>query len=139
MTGIKKIKGRKRHVVVDTMGNILHVFVHAANNADTSSGIVAAHAACLYYPTLKKFCADAGYRGTFIEDVKLILDREVDISEKIKPHAWEKLRWRWVVERTLGWLNQSRRLSKDYEISSSSSEYMVKISHSFTLLRRLKL
>ena len=121
------------------MGNILHVFVHAANNADTSSGIVAAHAACLYYPTLKKFCADAGYRGTFIEDVKLILDREVDISEKIKPHAWEKLRWRWVVERTFSWLNQSRRLSKDYEISSSSSEYMVKISHSFTLLRRLKL
>ena len=76
----KKIKGRKRHIVVDTMGNILHVFVHTANNADTSSGIAAAHAACLYYPTLKKFCADAGYIGTFIEDVKLILGIEVDIS-----------------------------------------------------------
>ena len=126
-----------KQLVVDTMWNILHVFVHAANNADTSSGIVAAHAACLYYPMLKKFCA--GYRGTFIEGVKLILDREVDISEKIKPHAWEKLRWRWVVERTFGWLNQSRRLSKDYEISSLSSEHMVKISHYFTLLRRLKL
>ena len=61
LMGMKKIKGRKRHVVVDTMGNILHVFVHATNNADTSSGIVTAHAACLCYPTLKKFCADAGY------------------------------------------------------------------------------
>ena len=86
--GMKKIKGRKRHVVVDTMGNILHVFVHATNNADTSSGIVTAHAVCLYYPTLKKFCADAGYRGIFLEDVKLILGREADIYLKhLKIHV----------------------------------------------------
>ena len=62
---------------------------------------------------------------------------DVDISEKINPHQWEKLPWRWVVERTFSWLNLSRRLSKDYEISVSSAEAMVKISHFHTLLKRL--
>ena len=65
------------------------------------------------------------------------LNLDVDISEKIKPHQWEKLLWRWLVERTLSWLNHSRRLSKDYEISISSEEAMAKISHSHTLLKRL--
>ena len=77
------------------------------------------------------------YRGTFASDLKQQLDLNVDISEKIKPHQWEKLPWRWVVERTLSWLNHSRRLSKDYEISVSSAEAMVKISHFHTLLKRL--
>ncbi len=58
--------------------------------------------------------ADAGYRGTFVSDLKEQFDLDVDISEKIKPHQWEKLPWRWVVERTRSWLNHSRRLSKDY-------------------------
>ena len=62
-------------------------------------------------------------------DVKEKLGLGVDISEKIKPHQWEKLPWRWVVERTFSWLNNSRRLSKDYEFSVSSSESMVIISH----------
>lgn len=61
---------------------------------------------------------------------------KADISEKIKPHAWEKLLWRWVVERTFGWLNHSRRLSKDYEITTDSAA-MVIISHCHTLLKRL--
>ena len=65
------------------MGNLLSIFIHAANIHDTKSGIVPAHCACLKYPTIQKFCADAGYRGTFIEDVEEILGRSVDISEKI--------------------------------------------------------
>ena len=89
----------------------------------------------------QKFCADAGagYRGTFVSEVKEQFGLDVDISEKIKPHQWEKLPWRWVVERTLSWLNHSRRLSKDYEISISSAETMVIISHFLTLLKRLRI
>ncbi len=136
-TEIKKIKGRKRHIIVDTMGNLLSVFIHGANIHDTKSGIVTAHSACLKYPTIQRFCADAGYRGTFIEDAKIILGRGVDISEKIKPHEWEKLKWRWVVERTFSWFNGSRRLSKDYEIKETSSASMLKLSHISTLLSRL--
>ena len=137
MTEIKKIKGRKRHIVVDTMGNLLAVFIHAANIHDSKSGIFPAYLSCIKYPTIKRFCADAGYRGIFVKDAEIILGREVDISEKIKPHQWEKLKWRWVVERTFSWFNAFRRLSKDYEIKAASSASMVKLSHISTLLLRL--
>ena len=119
------------------MGNLLSVVVHAANIHDTKSGILSAYQACRKYPSIKGFCADAGYRGTFVKDVETLLQKKVDISEKIKPHEWEKLPWRWVVERTFGWMNTSRRLSKDYEIRISSAEAVVKISHIHTLLRRI--
>ena len=103
------------------MGNLLAVVIHAANIHDTKAGMLAAEPACLHWPGLKRICADAGYRGTFVRELKERFSLEVDISEKIKPHAWEKLPWRWVVERTFAWLNNSRRLSKDYEISISSA------------------
>ena len=102
--------------------------VYALNIHDTKSGISTAKEAYTNYPSIQKFCADAGYRGTFVSDVKERLGLGVDISEKIKPHQWEKLPWRWVVERTFSWLNNSRRLSKDYEFSVSSSESMAIIS-----------
>ena len=66
MTGIdggKKIKGRKRHVVVDIMGNLLAVYVHLANLHDTTMGIIPAIKAHARYPRIKKFCGDAGYKG----------------------------------------------------------------------------
>ena len=113
---------------------MLSVDVHAANIHDTKSGISTAKEAYTSYPSIQKFCADAGYRGTFVSNVNEKLGLGVDISEKIKPHQWEKLPWRWVFERTFSWLNNSRRLSKDYEFSVSSSESMVIISHLHTLL-----
>ena len=58
----KKVKGRKRHIVVDIMGNLLAVVVHAANIHDTKSGINPAKTAFEKYPTIKKFCGDEGYR-----------------------------------------------------------------------------
>ena len=122
---------------MDVLGCLLAVIVHAANIHDTKGGISPAKKAYERYPSIKKFCGDAGYRGTFVSEVKEQLGLGVDISEKIKPHQWEKLPWRWVVERTLSWFNHSRRLSKDYEISISSAEAMVKISHIHTLLKRL--
>jgi len=87
----EKTKGRKRHIVVDVLGCLLSVVVHAANIYDTKSGISAAKQAYKRYPSIQKFCADAGYRGTFVSDVKEQLGLDVDISEKIKPHQWEKL------------------------------------------------
>ena len=80
----KKTKGRKRHLVVDTLGNLLAVVVHAANIHDTKAGIMPAKQACKRYPSIERFCADAGYRGTFTFDASQALGRGVDISEKIK-------------------------------------------------------
>ena len=136
LTEGKKVKGRKRHIVTDVMGNLLAVVVHAANIHDTKSGINPARQAFRRYPTIKKFCADEGYRKTFEAEVSTELGLGVDISKKIKPE-WEILPKRWVVERTFSWLNGFRRLSKDYEITTSSEEANVVISHLAVLLRRL--
>ena len=121
---LQTTKCRKRHIVVDVLGCLLSVRVHVANVHDTKSGIVVAKQAFEKYPFIKKFCVDAGYRGTFVNDIK-------------NQTSWQKIPWRWVVERTFSWLNHSRRLSKDYEISSTSSTTMIIISHSHTLLCRL--
>jgi hypothetical protein len=117
------------------MGNLLAVVVHAANIHDTKSGIHPAGQAFVKYPTIQKFCGDDGYRKSFEADVRQQLGIGVDISKRIKP-AWEVLPKRWVVERTFSWLNHSRRLSKDYEITVKSEETIVRISHLHTLLRR---
>ena len=94
-------------------------------------GIWAAIFAMELYPTIRRYCADRGYRGTFLYDVNSLVKYGVDISEGIKCGK------RWIVERTFSWLNHSRRLSKDYEILTASAEAMIKISHIHTLLKRL--
>ena len=118
------------------MGNLLAVTVHAANIHDTKSGILPAEKAFSKYPTIKKFCGDEGYRKSFEEDVSAQFGIGVDISERIKP-KFEVIPKRWVVERTFAWMGNSRRLSKDYEISVDSEEAFVMISHLHMLLRRL--
>ena len=109
----EKTKGRKRHVVTDTLGCLLNVTVHSVKTHDTKLGYWSAGLAILCYPTIKRFCADRGYRGTFIYDMNRLFSRGVDISEKIKSATWHVEPKRWAVERTFAWLNNSRRLSKD--------------------------
>ena len=118
------------------MGNILTATVHAANIHDTVAGCAVFRWALWKYPSLCGCCGDAGYRKTFEEFVQS-LGRNVDISEKIKPHEWEILPKRWRVERTFSWLNNSHRLSKDYEINTDTEVNFIYLSHIATLLRRL--
>ena len=133
--GGKKIKGRKRHIVVDTQGYLLAIVVHAANIHDTKSGINPAKQAFEKYPSIQKFCGDDGYRKSFEQDVLEQLGLGVDISKRIKP-KFEILPKRWVVERTFGWATHSRRLFKDVEIKTVHEENMFMISHLTTLLKR---
>ena len=70
------------------MGNLLAVVVHAANIHDTKSGILATRGVYGKYPSIERFCADAGYRKTFEQDVSRELGLGVDISARIKPE-WE--------------------------------------------------
>ena len=67
---------------MDVLGCLLSVVVHAANIHDTKGGISTAKRAYERFPSIRKFCADAGYRGTFVSDLKEQLDLDVDISEK---------------------------------------------------------
>ena len=111
------------------------VVTHKANQHDTKIGIWVAAFAFFIYSTIQKFCA--GYLKTFVAQLKEYFGLEVEISQKITPHGWKVISPRWVVERTFAWLNNSRRLSKNYEYSMSSAETIVKISHIHTLLKRL--
>lgn len=79
--------------------------------------------------------ADAGYRKTCVEFITNVLNKTIDISERIKP-GWAVIPKRWVVERTFAWLNHYRRLSKDYEISIQSAENNIMIAHAMILLKR---
>ena len=136
MTGGKKVKGRKRHIVTDTLGHLLHVQVHAANTHDTVGGCHLFQKALEKYPTLKGVCADAGYRKTMEEFVEKVCKKTIEISERIS-QKWAIIPKRWVVERTFSWLNGYRRLAKDFEISISSAQNYVMLAHSMMLLKRI--
>ena len=109
--------------MTDTMGNLLAVKVHRANLHDTKSGIFPAIKAYRLYPTIQAICADAGYRKTFVSNVETVLALRVDISPKIKPIGFHVVKKRWGIESTFAWLFYSRRLAKDFEISSSSVRF----------------
>jgi putative transposase len=79
----KKIKGRKRHIVVDTEGHILHIKVHAANIHDTVAGGSVFEETVQKYPSLLGVCGDDGYRGTFVNFVTNTLHKTVEISKRI--------------------------------------------------------
>ena len=119
------------------MGNLLAVTVHPANLHDTVSGIHPAAQAVWVYPSIERFCGDAGYRSTFVNDADDFLGLGVDIIERSST-IFQILPRRWVVERTFAWAGHSRRLSKDYEIRTDSAEMMFIISHTRTLLRGTK-
>ncbi len=82
--GGKKVKGRKRHIVVDTLSNLIHVIVRAANTHDTKAGCEVFKAAAQKYQTPEAFSGDAGYRGTSVDFVEQVLGLKLHISEKIK-------------------------------------------------------
>ena len=130
--------GRKRHIAVDTLGNLLSVVVHAANIHDTKAGIFVAKKAFETYPSLKGFCADAGYRNTFEREVSEQLGLTVEISKKIQDISWYILPKRWIVERTFAWLGWSGRLAKDFEQTNLSAENFVKLGYISQILKFIK-
>ena len=156
--GGKKIKGRKRHLLVDTMGLILHLLVHEANIQDYRGGKCLLAPLKGVFPRLKLMWADSGYKKEgFCEWVKAELGWEVEIVEhpwsglrgvwapkdavidweQIRPSGFHVLKWRWIVERTFAWLSTWRRLSKDYEVLPSSEEAWIYIAMMRIMLRRL--
>ena len=136
LTGGKKVKGRKRHIATDIEGHLLHVKVHAANIHDTKGGCEIFERVKEKYPTIKGFSADAGYRGTATDFVEKEMGLKMEISKKIKD-GWAILAKRWVVERTLSWINNARRLSKDFEILTCSAENFIRIAMIQIMLDRV--
>jgi putative transposase len=136
--GGKLIKGRKRHIVVDTIGYPIIVVVHAANHYDGHAAKKVLKALFSIVNTVRKIWADGGYKGeAFIDWCKEKFNCVIEIVKKKKKKGFHVLPRRWVVERTFAWLNRYRRLSKDYERKPTSSQSHVYVASIRLMLRRI--
>lgn len=136
--GGKRIKGRKRHIVVDTNGYLMIAIAHAANIYDGHAAERVLKALFSIVKTLKKIWADGAYNGEeFIRWVKEQFGCILEVVKKKKGSGFQVLPRRWVVERTFAWLNRYRRLSKDYERKPTSSSSHVYVASIRLMLRRI--
>jgi putative transposase len=138
--GGKQIKGRKRHIVVDTLGLLLAVTVTSAAADDgTAAPEVLKKLSREEFPRLKKLWADTKYHnhslnGWLSEHGWYVIEV---VSRPAGSKTFKVIKWRWVVERTFAWLGRCRIHSRDYERKTSSSEAQIQISMIGLMLRRL--
>jgi putative transposase len=158
--GGKKLSGRKRHLLVDTMGLLLKVVVHAADLQDREGVKLLLEPIKGRFPRISLVWVDNGYTGTGRTWIKEHMGWEVvvvshprrprgmwvwpgmEITPEMlaafeRPRGFRHLPRRWVVERTLAWIGRYRRMSKDYEYLTSSSEAMVYLTMLRLMLTRL--
>ncbi|MGW6145357.1 IS5 family transposase [Streptomyces sp. NPDC055140] len=120
----KKIKGRKRHLITDTLGLVLAVIVTAASVHDSTGGKQLLDELAATHPTVTKVCADGGYQtSVFQHGAGLGID--VEVVKRPTAKGFQPLPKRWVTERTFGWLIQHRRLARDYETLPQRSRAMI--------------
>ncbi|NEO02831.1 MAG: IS5 family transposase [Moorea sp. SIO3I7] len=137
--GGKKVKGRKRHIVVDSQGLLIGMLVSEANGSERLGAVVVLHDAIAQLRQLEVIWVDQGYSGkNFVHAVQQVCgeDVRVEVIERTSKE-FEILPKRWIVERTFGWLNRFRRLSKDYELYTTISEAMIYGSLIRLMTRRL--
>jgi len=132
------VKGRKRHLLVDTLGLILVAVVHAADIQDRDGARLVMDRVQGQFPRLRKVWADGGYAGQLVEWASKTFRWVLEIVKRTDDLAGFKLLpYRWVVERTFGWLGRYRRLSKDYEELPESSEAYIRIAMINNMSRRI--
>lgn len=138
-TGHKRINGRKRHLLVDTLGLMLAIVVTAANVDDRVGAMLVAGIAKTKFFGLGTIWADSGYVGQKWHDwFQWYCNWAITIVKRTDPAAkFEIVPRRWVVERTFAWLDRYRRLSKDYEVLNLSSETRCKLAMVRLLMRRI--
>jgi putative transposase len=152
--GEKKVKGRKRHIITDTEGFVLGCYVGAANENDREGIVKAIDNMKSKYNQVTKMWADMGYQGKDLKNnisKQHAIDLEIikrpqkrfwvhkDTPPELYPKAEEGFKVqpkRWVVERTFAWLGRNRRMSKEYEFDTASSENMIYLAMNRLILRR---
>jgi transposase len=136
----KKIKGKKRHVLVDTLGLLMHVVIHSANIQDRDGGALVLGSLFGRYPFLEKLFADGGYQGPVFAAMQKkalpFVTTEI-VKRSDTANGFEVLPKRWIVERTIAWLNRCRRLSKDLENLTRNALAFVRLASIRLMLRKL--
>ena len=136
----KKIKGKKRHILVDTVGLLLHAIVHPADIQDRDGGVLVMTTLFGMFPFLKKLFADSGYQGPkFAKGLAKVLPHlEIEIVKRSdQVSGFVVLPKRWIVERTIAWLNRCRRLAKDWECLNRKALAFLRLASIRLMLRKL--
>lgn len=135
----KKVKGRKRHIVTDTLGLMVGAVVHAADIQDRDGAAAVLKTILKRWPWLKHIFADGGYQGPKLAAQLANIGRfTVEIVKRSDAaKGFQLLPRRWVVERTFAWLGRCRRLTKDFETSIASAEAWLHVAQIRMLTRRL--
>ena len=135
----KKIKGRKRHILTDTEGNLVHALIHTADIQDRDGAPLLLAEVVNRFPWLRHLFADGGYAGDKLRDALRGIGKwTVEIIKRSdKAKGFELLPRRWVVERTLAWLNRNRRLAKDFEQTIASATAWLFIASVQLFARRI--
>jgi transposase len=135
----KKIKGRKRHIITDTTGLLVGAAVHPADIQDRDGAVLVVDAIHDLFPWLRHLFADGADAGQKLLDALRKFGRwTVEIVKRSdQAIGFEPLPRRWVVERTLAWLNRNRRLAKDFEASIASAKAWLLIASVQLLIRRV--
>jgi len=134
----KKINGRKRHILVDTLGLLLVVVIHTANIQDRDGLALVCRRLRRRFPWLRLIFADGGYQGETAacaaaqERLRLQI-----VKREPGTRGFAVLPKRWLVERTFAWLGRNRRLAKDFEATLASAATMVHLASIQLLARRL--
>lgn len=133
------MKGRKRHLLVDTQGLVLNVVISEANISERDMAQWLLQSVQANLPRLKHIWADAGYRGErFLDEFPLRTGVRLEVVKRPPDqHHFQVEPKRWVVERTFAWLGNARRLAKDYELYFKSSASMIYAAMIRLMLRRL--
>src|SRR3954471_4554032 len=136
----KKIKGKKRHILVDTVGLLLHAIVHPADIQDRDGGVFVMSTLFGMFPFLKTLFADSGYQGPkFAKALAKVLPHlDIEIVKRSdRVSGFAVLPKRWIVERTIAWLNRCRRLVKDWENLNRKALAFLRLASIRLMLRKL--
>jgi transposase len=136
----KLIKGKKRHLLVDTLGLVLHALVTAANVQDRDGGVLLLSTLFGQFPFLQKLFADSAYAGPVFHDgattaIHSLVVEIIKRADHAKGFVVEPKRW--IVERSIGWLNRCRRLAKDWENRNHNALAFLHLASIRLMLRRL--
>jgi putative transposase len=134
------IKGKKRHILVDMQGLLLHAIVHAAGVQDRDGGIWLLATLFGQFPFLAKLFADSAYAGSIFHTAlaKVLPNLKTEIVRRSdRTKGFVPLPKRWIVERTIAWLNRCRRLAKDWENLNRNALAFLKLASTRLMLRKL--
>jgi putative transposase len=135
----KKIKGIKRHVVVDVLGLLFGVVVHAASIQDRDGAKILLKRIAKLLPKVEIIWADSGYAGKLIKWVKTHTGWKLEIVKRTQKHVFSVLPKRWIVERTFGWLMFWRIMNRHHERKHDTAENIMRIIMIKNMLRNLSI